>query len=119
MSAVVDAGAPLLPASFADLEPFIDWAIPTERERYLKRMGSSMDELRALYDAVAPRAIEARIYLDELKLTDLPPEAQRLMWLLFSLICVSFAVDVFGVPTVPDSASAYIERVGEPPTFPV
>ena len=40
------------PSDFADLEPFADWALASERERYAKRLASSMDELQALYDAV-------------------------------------------------------------------
>jgi hypothetical protein len=110
---------PLLPATFTDLEGVIEWALPTERERYLKRLDSSMDELHAFYDTVAPRVSDARDYLDQLDLAAMPLDAQRLMWLVFSLITVSFAVEVFGVPRVPDSASAYMERAGEPPTFPV
>jgi hypothetical protein len=110
---------PLLPAPFAELESVIDWALPTERARYRKRMDSSMEELQAFYDVVAPRADEARDYLDKLDLAHMVPDAQRLMWLLFSLIIVSYAVDVFGVPRVPDSGSAYMERAVEPPTFPV
>jgi hypothetical protein len=109
----------LLPVPFADLEGVIEWAIPTERERYLKRLDSSMEELQAFYDVIAPRVSDARDYLDQLDLAAMPLDAQRLMWLVFSLITVSFAVEVFGVPRVPDSASAYMERAGEPPTFPV
>ena len=113
------AASPVLPAPFADLEPVIEWALPTERERYQKRMDSSMDELNAFYDLVAPRVSAARDYLDQFELAAMPPDAQRLMWLVFSLIIVSFAVEVFGVPLVPDTGSAYMERAGEPPTFPV
>jgi hypothetical protein len=108
-----------LPAAFSDLEAVTAWALPTERERYEKRLASSMPELQAFYNLVCPRAAAARDYLDSLHLTDMPLEAQRLMWLLFSLITVSYAVDVFGVPRVPDSGSAYMERAGEPQTFPV
>ena len=42
------------PADFADLEPFAGWALPTEKERYAKRMASTMDELQAFYDAAFP-----------------------------------------------------------------
>jgi hypothetical protein len=35
-----------LPADFADLEPFSEWALPTERERYAKRLASSIHERR-------------------------------------------------------------------------
>jgi hypothetical protein len=108
-----------LPAEFADLEGVIEWAIPTERDRYRKRLDSSMEELRAFYDCLAPRVGDVRDYLDQFDLATMPPDAQRLMWLVFSLITVSFAVEVFGMPRVPDSASAYMERAGEPPSFPV
>jgi hypothetical protein len=109
----------LLPAGFEDLEDLLEWAIPTEEERYQKRLGSTMDELQAFYDRMQERVKEAKEYLEELDYDDLPEEAQRLLWLLMSLICVSFAVEVFGVPQVPDSGSSYVRRVAEPPTFPV
>jgi len=109
----------VLPSQFADLEAVIEWALPTERERYRKRIDSTMEELHAFYDLVAPRAAEARDYLDRLDLDNMPAEAQRLMWLLFSLITVSFAVEVFGVPRVPDTDAVYMERIGEPQTYPV
>ena len=40
-----------LPEEFADLERFSDWCLPTEEERYAKRLASSMDEMQELYDA--------------------------------------------------------------------
>jgi hypothetical protein len=54
-----------LPAEFADLEPFADWALPTEGERYAKRIASTMDELQAFYDAAFPRSEAAATYLDQ------------------------------------------------------
>ena len=119
MSDANGADAPLLPAEFADLEPAVEWALPTEAERYQKRIDSDMDELRAFYDLVAPRAEAARDYLDQFDLAAMPLDAQRLMWILFSLICVSFAVDVFNQPRVPDTDGVYFGRSGEPQTFPV
>lgn len=110
--------SPLLPRSFAELERFIEWAIPDERERYSKRLSSSMADLREFYDAAVMRADDARKYLDEFDYPDLPPDALRLLWMMFSLIVVSYAVDVFGQPRVPDSGSAYVERIGEPITYP-
>ena len=108
-----------LPAQFKELEAVLEWALPTEEERYAKRIGSSQEELQAFYDVVMPRAAEARDYLDQFELDAMPDDAQRLMWLLFSLIVVSYSIEVFGRPTVPDTAAAYIKRVGEPPTYPV
>ena len=114
-----ERGPSQLPPQFEDLEAVIEWALPTERERYLKRMDSTMEELQAFYDLLSPRAADVRDHLDKLDLAAMPVEDQRLMWLMFSLICVSFAVEVFGVPRVPDTGAAYIERIGEPASFPV
>jgi hypothetical protein len=103
-----------LPSEFADLEQFADWAIPTERARYDKRIASTMEEMQAFYDAVTPRAAAAMAYLDELALDDLPPDALRLMHLLFSMIMVSFPVECWREPRVPDSGAARIDCVVEP-----
>jgi hypothetical protein len=108
-----------LPAAFADLERFVEWAIPTEKERYLKRLDSTIEELREFFDALAPRSEEIRDYLDKQYGPDMAIEDQRLLWMMFSLICTSFAVEVFNAPAVPDTGSAYMERPGEPQTFPV
>ena len=40
-----------LPEEFADLERFSDWCLPTEEERYSKRLNSTMAEMQELYDA--------------------------------------------------------------------
>lgn len=120
MSATLSAPeAPLLPAAFAELEPFVGWALPTEEERYRRRIGSSMADIQAFYDAILPVAAEARDYLDKFELTAMPAEAQRLLWMLFSLINIGYAVEIFGEPQVPDTGSAYMYRIGEPPSFPV
>jgi len=42
---------PKLPEEFADLERFSDWCLPTEEERYSKRLNSTMAEMQELYDA--------------------------------------------------------------------
>ena len=110
----------LLPVGFEDLERFATgWALPTETDRYARRLAASMDEIQEFYDAVVPRAVAARQYLDGFELLELPPEGQRLLWLLFSLISVSFAVEVWSEPKVPDTGVATFDRVIEPATFPV
>ena len=55
---------PTFPADFTDLEPFADWSLETEAERYTKRLSSTMDELQAFYDAVFPRLADAMAHLD-------------------------------------------------------
>jgi hypothetical protein len=104
-----------LPAGFEDLEPFAaDWAKPTRAERYETRLLMDIDELVEFYDAVAPRAEEAIAYLDTLPLDDLPDDATRLMQLLYSMILVSYAVNIFKQPRIPDSGSAFFDMVVEP-----
>jgi hypothetical protein len=106
--------ANVLPAEFADLEPFADWAIPTERARYAKRLASTMDELQAFYDAAFPRIDDASSYLEKVELDALPEDAKRLLWLYCALITVSFPVEVWRQPRVPDSGASTFEAVLEP-----
>ncbi|MDT5399862.1 MAG: hypothetical protein QOK33_3093, partial [Mycobacterium sp.] len=54
-----------LPPEFADLEQFSGWCLPTEPQRYAKRLASSMVEMQAFYDAVTARAEEAFTYCDK------------------------------------------------------
>ncbi len=102
------------PADFADLEPFAEWAIPTERARYAKRLAGTMDELQAFYDAAFPRMEAAASYLEQLDVNDLPDDAKRLLWLYCSLVTVSFPVEVWRQPRVPDSGSCALDAVVEP-----
>jgi hypothetical protein len=105
----------LLPAEFSDLEPFAaKWCLATEHERYAERMASSMDEMQALYDAAFPRADAAIQYCDQFPLDDLPDDALRLLQLLYSLVMVSFPVEVWRQPRVPDSGAAYLDLIAEP-----
>jgi hypothetical protein len=103
-----------LPPEFAELEPFADWALPTEPERYAKRLSSTMDEMQAFYDAAIPRLEDAAVYLEQLPLDALPDDATRLLQLCYSLINVSFPVEAWRQPRVPDSGAATLEVVIEP-----
>jgi hypothetical protein len=103
-----------LPPEFADLEPFSDWVLEFERERYAKRLASTMDELQAFYDAAFPRLADAKSYLDQFELDALPADAKRLLWLCYSLVNASFPVEVWRQPRVPDSGAATFEMIVEP-----
>ena len=103
-----------LPAEFADLEPFSDWCLEFERERYAKRLSSTMAELQAFYDAAFPRLEAAMSYLDQYALDALPDDATHLLWLCYSLVNASFPVEVWHQPRVPDSGAARIDVVVEP-----
>ena len=103
-----------LPARFADLEPYADWALATEPERYAKRLASTMDDLQAFYDAAFPWLEEAASYLDEFPLDALPEDATRLLRLTYSLINISFPVEAWRQARVPDSGASTLECIVEP-----
>ena len=105
---------PQLPSDFADLQPFADWALGSEAQRYAKRLASTMDELQAFYDAAFPRLDEAMTYLDKFELSELPDDAKHLLWLCYSLVNASFPVEVWRQPRVPDSGAAKFHAVIEP-----
>ncbi|MCX5044285.1 hypothetical protein OG921_14025 [Aldersonia sp. NBC_00410] len=103
-----------LPAAFADLEPFADWALQSEGDRYAKRLSSTMDELQEFYDAAFPRLGDAATYLDEFTLEALPDDAYRLLLLTYSLINVSFPIEAWRQPRVPDTGAASMDAIIEP-----
>ena len=105
----------LLPAEFADLEAFArTWCLATERERFAMRMASTMADMQAFYDACFPRAEAAIAYCDRFPLDDLPDDARRLLELLYSLVMVSFPVEAWRQPHVPDTGAAYLDLLIEP-----
>lgn len=110
-----NTAAAALPADFTDLEPFAHWALDTWRERYEKRLDSTMAEMQAFYDAMMPRLTEILEYCDGFDLDDLPDDARNLLLLAFSLCEASFPVEAWRQPRVPDSGSADLEMVREPP----
>jgi hypothetical protein len=73
-----------------------------------------MDEMQAFYDAMFPRAEAALTYCDGFPLDELPDDATNLLHLLYSLVMVSFPVEVWRQPHIPDSGAAYLDLVGEP-----
>ena len=104
-----------LPDGFSELERHVaDWARPTRQERYAMRLSTPFDELVAFYDAVAPRAEEAIAHLDGRDLASFDDADTRLLQLLYSLLLVSYAVNVFDQPKIPDSGSAFFDCVVEP-----
>jgi RimJ/RimL family protein N-acetyltransferase len=105
----------LLPSAFAELEEFAQtWCLPTEAERWNQRLVSTMAEMREFYYAFFPRLEEAIEYCDKFSLDDMPEDAVHLLHLIYSLVMVAMAVEIFGQPKPTDSADAVLDRVGEP-----
>ncbi len=102
------------PPEFSDLETFADWALPTENERYARRIASSMEELQAFYDVVFPRLAESVDYLKGIELTDMSEQQANLLRLFESLVTVSFPVEVWRQPRVPDSGASSFDAVVQP-----
>ena len=105
----------MLPAQFADLEPYAEaWCLPTEPTRQAKRFASTMTEMHEFYDAIAPRADDVISHLDTFALDALPEQETNLLHLVYSMIQVSFPVECWLQPRVPDTGSATFDCVAEP-----
>jgi hypothetical protein len=104
----------LLPPEFSELEHLVaDWSIEDGHQRYVKRVNSSMGEIRAFYDKVFPRAEEAVAFVDKFDYSEpLPDDVANLRNLLYSLITVSLAVELWKQPRVKHSANTILTRVG-------
>ena len=103
----------LLPEPFKALEHLVsEWAIEDGHKRYVKRVNSSMAELKAFYDDMFPRGKEAIDYVDQYDyLQPLPPEVANLRNLIYSLITVALAVEVWKQPRVKHSANTILTRL--------
>lgn len=89
----------LLPEQFKGLDPLArEWALASESERNKKRRSSTMEEIRAFYQAVLPRMDQIVAYLNRYPLGEMPEDAERLFYLALSFMEVSPAVELFGEP---------------------
>ena len=70
--------------------------------------------VQAFYDAAFPRLEDAATYLERYDLSALPDDAKRLLWLFAALVTVSFPVEVWRQPRVPDSGASAFEAIAEP-----
>jgi hypothetical protein len=103
------------PPQFRDLESIAaPWALPAFNDRYARRLSSSMEEMQTFYDTVFPRSKDILAYCDRFDIHDPPDDAKALMNVLYSLVAVSFAVEVWKQPRVPDSGAAMFESFIEP-----
>lgn len=89
-----------LPEPFRDLEPFAEWALPTEKERMEAREASTIEDLQVFYDAMAARLPAIVQYLKQFPLDKMPEPSQRLLNMALSLVEVSIAVELYRSPHV-------------------
>lgn len=103
----------VLPKEFSQLEHLVpEWAIEDGHQRYVKRVNSSLEEIRAFYEEVFPHAEEAVAYIDKFDYSEpLPDDVANLRNLLYSLITVSLAVELWKQPRVKHSANTILTRI--------
>ena len=68
----------------------------------------------ATRDVAFPRLNDVIEYCDKFPLDDLPEDARTLMHLMQSLVMVSFPIEAWKQPRVPDSGAAWVELIREP-----
>lgn len=98
MSAISD-----LPEGFADLSAFIAWALPTEAGRTARRRNSTMDELRAFYDAMMPRIDAVLVHLNGFPLESMPAQETSLMRLALSFAEVAPYIEQYFRASIPET----------------
>jgi hypothetical protein len=106
--------ATVFPPEFAALEPYADWAVPTEKARYAKRIASTMDELDAFYNTAFPLLKSGTDYLQRVTMDDISEPDKHLLWLFCALVTIAFPVEAWRQPKVPDTGAASIDSAFEP-----
>ena len=87
-----------LPAEFNDLEAYSEWALEQRRDRFHKRLSSSMEKITAFYNAMVPRIDGAVKYLNSKPLAALNESEKRLLAMCLSLIEVSRCIERWDAP---------------------
>lgn len=88
-----------LPEPFRDLSGGIEWALPTERQRFNKRLGNTQKALQAYYDLLAPRMSAVMDYLGQFDSRDaLAVETLNLYYMALAWMEVSNSVERFHEP---------------------
>lgn len=91
-----------LPPEFAELAPFLDWALATADERQTRRRHATSVELRTFYDAMLPRIEEILVEVDRFPIGKLPESHHAIYNLALSLAEIAPHIELYkgavGVP---------------------
>jgi hypothetical protein len=87
-----------LPDGFADLEPYLPWALADEIDRRKQCACSPMSAIRAFYDAMLPRMQTILDHLNGYPLAELPDAERQLLLLALGFIEASVSVEMFDAP---------------------
>lgn len=84
-----------LPEAFADLSHLVqEWALPSERARFLKLHAVRIDELRAFYDTMLPRMQAVLDHLNAYQVAELPEDARTLYELAMTFAETAHPIDL-------------------------
>jgi hypothetical protein len=85
----------MLPPRFAELAPFVaDWALSTERDRFLRLHTVTIDVLRPFYEAMLARMDEVLDYLNQYDMDSLPADARTLFDLAMTFAETAHPIDL-------------------------
>jgi hypothetical protein len=90
----------VLPAAFRDLEPYLDWSLPTERERIAKRIATPMNEIIEFHDVLLSRLESIIEYLNQYSYDNMPDDGQRLCDMALAHVEISNLVEMYKNPAV-------------------
>ncbi len=89
-----------LPEPFRELEAFLDWSLPTERERMAKRHCTPMADIAKFHGSMSARLEEIITYLDRHPYDALPADAKRLCDMALSLVEVCNLIEMYKNPAM-------------------
>ena len=88
-----------LPDGFDDFLPFLSWALESQSARSAKKMSSTFEEIKTLYDLGMEnnRVGDALAYCDRFPFDEMPPDARRLFLITLSMAEVRPQAELYGV----------------------
>ena len=106
MTTTVNTTASGLPTEFAVLEPFSEWIIEKRLDRYTHRLDVTMEAMQSYYDVAFPLLAAMMDFFVQYDFYDLSPDVKMVMYMILSLIEVSFPVECWRQGRVPDTGAA-------------
>jgi hypothetical protein len=85
----------MLPAQFRELEAYLDWAQPGDEERARQRMGSTVEEITAMYQAVLPHFPEIMTHLGAVDPRAMSDEDRSLLCLVVGFVESADSVEYY------------------------
>ena len=107
-----DVSWPTLPPAFADLEPYADWSL-ADRDASASPSASRARWRSSRPSTTPPSRASTTPWPTSISSTSTrcPPTRSRLIWMYYSLMTVSFPVEVWRQPRVPDSGASSVDCV--------